>query len=175
MWTLVVIDNGLDCLWRLHPSTTPPAFAARAAACATRSYPPSAKSSGTETSMGVSLCRGQHSARLGPMLSERSGIESTSAHMGTGLEVSELPIMYIPCRARLSRSLMRLEVFKNPHFCSSLLRTSETTMTFASSPWKLSIVAILKALSSVVFWTWAWPSVEASNTFLISIPNNNLE
>lgn len=65
-----------------------------------------AKSSGTETSIGISLCRGQQSANLGPMLFERSKIESTSAHMGTGLEVSELPMMYIPCRARLSNTLM---------------------------------------------------------------------
>jgi hypothetical protein len=93
-----------------------------------------AKSSGTETSMGVSLCRGQQSARLGPMFLERSKMESTSAHMGTGREVSELPIMYIPCRARLSKTLMRLEVFKNPHFHSSLLRTKDTTMTKLSSP-----------------------------------------
>jgi hypothetical protein len=120
-----------------------------------------AKSSGTETSMGVSLCRGQHSARLGPILFERSRMESTSAHMGTGLELSELPMMYIPCRARLSSTLMRLEVFKNPHF-ALVVRTKETTMTFASSPWKLSTVAILKALSSVVFWTWTWPSAEVS-------------
>jgi hypothetical protein len=91
-----------------------------------------AKSSGTETSMGVSLCRGQQSASLGPMLFDRSRIESTSAHMGTGLEVSELPIIYIPYCARLSSTLMRFEVFKNPHFRSSLLRTKETTITFAS-------------------------------------------
>jgi hypothetical protein len=109
-----------------------------------------AKSSGTETSVGVSLCRGQQSARLGPMLFERSKVESTSARRGTGLEVSELPMMYIPYRPRLSSTLMRLEVFKNPHFRSSLLRNKETTMIFAS-PWKLSTVAILKALSSAVF------------------------
>jgi hypothetical protein len=80
-----------------------------------------AKSSGTETSIGVSLCRGQHRARFRPMLFERSKIESTSAYIGTGLEVLELPIMYIPCRARLSSTLIRLEVFKNPHFRLSLL------------------------------------------------------
>ncbi len=102
------------------------------------SQPPSGasrtKSSGAETSMGVSLCRGQHSASFGPMLFERSKMESTSSHMGTGLAVSELPMMYIPCCARDSNTLMRLEVFKNPHFRSLLLRTKETIITRDSSP-----------------------------------------
>lgn len=125
-----------------------------------RAHPPSganrAKSSGTETSMIVSLCRGQHSARLVPRFPERSRIERTSAHIGTGLEVSELPMMYIPCLARLSNTLIRLEVFRNPHLRSLLLRTRETTTTFASSPWKLSTVAILKALSSDLARLWLW-------------------
>jgi hypothetical protein len=84
--------------------------------------------------MSVSLCRGQQSVSLGPMLFERSRIESTSAYMGIGLEVSELLMIYILCRVRLSSILMRFEVFKNPHFRLSLLRTKETIITFASLP-----------------------------------------
>lgn len=74
------------------------------------------KSSGTETSISVYLCRGQHNAKLGPMLFELSKTERTSAHIGTGFKVSELPIIYIPCFARLISTLIRLDVFKNPHF-----------------------------------------------------------
>jgi hypothetical protein len=68
------------------------------------------------------------------MLFKRSKIESTSAYIGTGLEVSKLPIMYILCRARLSSILIRLKVFKNLYFRLLLLRTKETIITFASSP-----------------------------------------
>ena len=112
-----------------------------------------AKSSNIKTSMNVSLCRRQHSVRLKLMLFEHSRIKSTQAHMRTGLEVSELPMIYIPCWAQLSNTLIQLEVFKNPHSCLSLLQTKEMIITFASSPWKLLTVAILKALSNVVFWT----------------------
>jgi hypothetical protein len=63
--------------------------------------------------------------------------------------------------AYLRRTLIRLLVFRNPHLCSALLRTNETTILhkfsypkakgsvirsshiFASSPWKLSTVASL--------------------------------
>ncbi len=111
------------------------------------------KSFDTETSMAISLCRRQQSARLESIFFDRFKMKSTSAHMRTCLEVLKSPIMYISCRARLSNTLIRLEVFKNSHFLSSLLRTKEMTTTLISSPWKWSTIAILKALSSVVFWT----------------------
>ena len=62
-----------------------------------------------------------------------SSMVITLSHIGTGRAVSVLPIIYIPWRARLSKTLMRFEVFRNPHFLSSLLRTNEMTITFASS------------------------------------------
>lgn len=107
------------------------------------------KSSGFDTSIGVSLCRGQHSARAWPVLPSFSRMVITLSHIGAERAVCVLPMMYIPWRARLSKTLMRFEVLRNPHFLSSLLRTNEITITFASSPWKLSTLAILKASSNV--------------------------
>jgi len=93
-----------------------------------------AKSSGVWTSIGVSGCLGQQSANVRPRLPFFSNISMTSAHIGIVLAVWEFPIMYMPCRARLSKALIRFDVFKKPHRPSSFERTRDMTIILASSP-----------------------------------------
>lgn len=106
-----------------------------------------AKSSAVCTTSGVSRWRGQTSSKPGPKQLESLRIWIVLFHMGTNSDVAALPMMYIPCRARDSSTLILLDVLRNPHLRCGLERTREITITSASSPWKLSTVATLNALS----------------------------
>ena len=103
-----------------------------------RSHPASGetleKSSGEVTARGVSGWRGQQSSSCLPTLSPLLSIVSTSFHIGTWDDVSVFPMMYIPCCALDSNTLILFEVFRNPHLRCWLHRTSEITTTLASSP-----------------------------------------
>jgi hypothetical protein len=61
----------------------------------------SAKSSGVATHIRASGCRAQCSSSWGPMFSPSSSIRITDPHIGTWQDVCALPMMYMPCFARL--------------------------------------------------------------------------
>ena len=113
------------------------------------------ESSGCETRMGMSLCLGQQRPKELPIESEARSRSMTFCHIGMFEYVSALPMIYIPCWARLRRTLIRFVVFRNPTFFSLLLLTRDTMTTLGSSPWKLSTVAIRKSSISFLFFKYA--------------------